>query len=307
MVAQATRLWCWEGESWREAPTGNQSTEDPMENRETRLALAPRTGDRSKELLRRNSDREPMWRPKRRNGTESAYTKQDTANPKAAKTGEQRLSACRNDANTDTATTTTQPLSLRRTRLRRTNSAGQLDRTREREPTTRHRASETTNPKPDHSTEQEHQIWKEESWNPGHAPSLPTKARSRKGKTRPNLAETLNADLLCFPYSQPRLITRRNRVHGDPSLWPQIQNLGSTSSSRGSTSRLGGEEKQERGNKTRKRKGMTRRRWCTANHAPERRGAHKFAEIRERRREREKVFWLPSSALKNKKKLHKWW
>lgn len=47
---------------------------------------------------------------------------------------------------------------------------------------------------------------------------------------------------------------------------------------------------------------MTRRRWCTANHAPERRGAHKFAEIRERRREREKVFWLPSSALKNKKK-----
>ncbi|CAN6882323.1 unnamed protein product [Brassica oleracea] len=102
-------------------------------------------------------------RPKRRNGTESAYTKQDTANPKAAKTGEQRWSACRNDANTDTATTTTQPLSLRRTRLRRTNSAGQLDRTREREPTTRHRASETTNPKPDHSTEQEHQIWKEES------------------------------------------------------------------------------------------------------------------------------------------------
>ena len=65
--------------------------------------------------------------------------------------------------NTDAATTTTQPLSLRRTRLRRTNSAGQLDRTREREPTTRHRASETTNPKPDHSTEQEHQIWKEES------------------------------------------------------------------------------------------------------------------------------------------------
>ncbi|WZZ59597.1 hypothetical protein YC2023_059704 [Brassica napus] len=34
---------------------------------------------------------------------------------------------------------------------------------------------------------------------------------------------------------------------------------------------------------------MTRRRWCTANHAPERRGAHKFAEIRERRREREKA------------------
>ncbi|KAL0705810.1 LOW QUALITY PROTEIN: hypothetical protein Bca4012_072235 [Brassica carinata] len=103
-----------------------------MENRETRLALAPRTGDRSKELLRRNSDREPI--PKRRNGTESAYTKQDTVNPKAAKTGEQRWSACRNDTNTDTATTTTQPLSLRRTRLRRTNPAGQLDRTREREP-----------------------------------------------------------------------------------------------------------------------------------------------------------------------------
>ncbi|CAN7044868.1 unnamed protein product, partial [Brassica oleracea var. botrytis] len=73
-------------------------------------------------------------RPKRRNGTESAYTKQDTVNPKAAKTGEQRWSACRNDTNTDTATTTTQPLSLRRTRLRRTNPAGQLDRTREREP-----------------------------------------------------------------------------------------------------------------------------------------------------------------------------
>ncbi|KAF2544940.1 hypothetical protein F2Q70_00021435 [Brassica cretica] len=33
---------------------------------------------------------------------------------------------------------------------------------------------------------------------------------------------------------------------------------------------------------------MTRRRWCTANHAPERRGAQKFAEIRERRREGEK-------------------